>query len=454
MEQQPRDESRAATVREGGNESWVEAGELIDHPTNLPTAAGTRSSEGTEPPGAGAAATRQAPTGSTARRSSARSSGGTVGAAGSGSHVESRAPGGADFSSSADPAGMGSNTPIGGEPDTFSAWDERQPEPGTNESRMSMMPSLSTLGGIAVTAAIGGLGYNWWKRRQARQTRAARMRAMLMGLGASAGSELPRMIGNAAGQSKSAWLPLMLVPIALWLRERGKEGERASEELLRPLNLEKRSERLARQGTDWLDQYRRRALKEVDPDANKGWGWTSWLFGGALAGGAYLAYRQGWLGGTMPSGGMMGASGTAGRTMVRDVMTRGVETAAPDTSIADVARRMRDLDVGSLPVTEGGRLLGIVTDRDLSIRATAASKDPNSTHVREVMSPEIAWVFEDEPADAAARVMRERQIRRLPVLDRGDRLVGVVALADLATDLSDDRLKGSTLEDISQPGRQ
>ena len=137
--------------------------------------------------------------------------------------------------------------------------------------------------------------------------------------------------------------------------------------------------------------------------------------------------------------------------MVRDVMTRGVETAAPDTTIAEVARRMRDLDVGSLPVTDGNRLLGIVTDRDLSVRATAAAKDPNSTRVREVMSPELAWIFDDEPADAAARVMRERQIRRLPVLDRSDRLVGVVALGDLATDLGDDKLKGATLEEISQP---
>jgi CBS domain-containing protein len=146
-----------------------------------------------------------------------------------------------------------------------------------------------------------------------------------------------------------------------------------------------------------------------------------------------------------------GLSNAMARTMVRDVMTRGVETAAPDATIVDVARRMRDLDVGSLPVCDGTRLIGIVTDRDLSVRATASGKDPNTTRVREVMSPEIAWVFDDEPADAAARVMRERQIRRLPVLDRSDRLVGVVALGDLATDLGDDKLKGSTLEDISQP---
>jgi CBS domain-containing protein len=189
-------------------------------------------------------------------------------------------------------------------------------------------------------------------------------------------------------------------------------------------------------------------VKEVDPNAGRGWGWTPWILGAAAAGSGYWAYKQGWIGGMMSSNGLPGAPS---RTMVRDVMTRGVETTAPDTTIAEVARRMRDLDVGSLPVTDGNRLLGIVTDRDLSVRATAAAKDPNSTHVREVMSPELAWVFDDEPADEAARVMRERQIRRLPVLDRSDRLVGVVALADLATDLGDDKLKGATLEEISQP---
>lgn len=446
MEQQPRDESRAATVRDGGSESWTEAGELIDHPTNLPTSAGSREPTGDVPPGAGEAASGHTSTASTSasqRRSTSRSTG-----SGAGSHVESQSPGGADFSSSAAPAGIGSNTPVGAEPDAFRNWDSRQPDPGTGTSDMGMMPSTTTISGLAATAAVGGLTYFWWRRRQARNTRAARMRAMLMDLGASAGGELPRMIGLAAAQSKSAWIPLLLLPIGLWLRERGKEGERASEELLKPLKLEKRSERLARQGTDMLEAYRRRMVREVDPNASRGWGWTPWILGTAAAGSAYWAYKQGWIGGMMSSDGM---PGSAGRTMVRDVMTRGVETTAPDTPIAEAARRMRDLDVGSLPVTDGSRLLGIVTDRDLSVRATAAAKDPNNTRVREVMSPELAWVFDDEPADAAARVMRERQIRRLPVLDRSDRLVGVVALADLATDLGDDKLKGATLEEISQP---
>jgi len=310
------------------------------------------------------------------------------------------------------------------------------------------MPSMSALGGIAASAAISGLTYAWWRRQQAKQTRTARLQAALMSLSESAGGELPRMIGQAAAQSRSAWLPLLLLPIALWLRERGKDGERASADLLRPLDLDKRSEQLSRQGTDLLEAYRRQMVDNIDPNRQGGSGWMPWLFGGALAGGAYWAYRQGWLGAMLPAAGMPGATN---RTMVRDVMTRGVETATPDSTIAEVARRMRDLDVGSLPVTEGSKLLGIVTDRDLSVRATAAARDANTTRVREVMSPELAWIFDDEPADAAARVMRERQIRRLPVLDRSDRLVGVVSLADLATDLGDDRLKGSTLEGISQP---
>jgi len=456
MEQQPRDESRAATVREGGAESWPEAGELIDHPTNLPTAAGSREPSGDVPPGGGEAAAGHSPTATTQRR---------VAGSAPGSHVESDRPSGSDFSSSAAPAGQGSNTPVGGEPDSFRNWDAHQPEPGMDNAGMFGMPSMSALGGLAASAAVGGLTYAWWRRRQAHQTKAARMQAALLALSESAGLELPRllsndlprmvgnglprMIGQAAAQSKSAWLPLALLPIALWLRERGKEGERASAELLAPLDLDKRSQQLSRQGTDLLEAYRRRIVDDIDPN-RQGGSWMPWILGGAAAGGAYWAYRQGWLGAVMPTN-AMSMSGMPARSMVRDVMTRGVETASPDATIAEVARRMRDLDVGSLPVTDGSRLLGIVTDRDLSVRATAVAKDPNQTKVREVMSPELAWIFDDEPADAAARVMRERQIRRLPVLDRSDRLVGMVALADLATDLGDDRLKGATLEEISQP---
>src|SRR4051812_15088368 len=111
MEQQPRDESRAATVRQGGSESWTEAGELIDHPSNLPTAAGSRESTGDVPPGAGEATNEHTPTDSGRRTSRASSR--------PGSRVESETPSGSDFTSSAAPTGFGSNTPVGAEPDRF-----------------------------------------------------------------------------------------------------------------------------------------------------------------------------------------------------------------------------------------------------------------------------------------------------------------------------------------------
>lgn len=444
MEQQPRDESRAATVREGGDETWSAAAELIDQPSNLPTAVGSRTPSG-QPPTAENAAGR--------RRSTGQRGAGSTSPTAGGGKVDAESPGGSDFSSSAAPAGVGSNTPVGAELSGFQQWDARQAGPGSAPSSsygsgQVAMTSPSTLGGLAGALAFAGIVYAWWRRRQARRSRAERMKAALLAFGASTGGELPRLIGQAAAQSRSAWLPLLLLPIGLWLRERGKAGEQASAQLLEPLNLEGRSERLVRQGTEMLDQYRRRLVREIDPNQHRGMGWTPWLLGGAAVAGGYLAYQKGWISGVI--GGSDHAT-SASRTLVRDVMTRGAETVNPDATIAEAARRMRDLDIGSLPVTDGSRLVGIVTDRDLSVRATAAGKDPSSTHVRDVMSPELAWIFEDEPADAAAKVMRERQIRRLPVLDRSDRLVGMVALADLATDLGDDRLKGETLEDISQP---
>src|SRR5689334_2871986 len=136
MENQPRDESRAATVREGGAESWPEAGEFIDQPSRLPTAAGSRTP--TDLP------TRDSPTSGTGASSSVRS---TIG------HPEHRSPGGSDFSSSAAPIGQGSNTPVGDEPDSFQSWDARQPAPGhegQSQGMMSMMPAagMPTAGGF------------------------------------------------------------------------------------------------------------------------------------------------------------------------------------------------------------------------------------------------------------------------------------------------------------------
>jgi CBS domain-containing protein len=104
----------------------------------------------------------------------------------------------------------------------------------------------------------------------------------------------------------------------------------------------------------------------------------------------------------------------------------------PNTTIRDIACRMRDDNIGALPVGENDRLIGMVTDRDIVTRAVAENKSGGNTTVRDVMSEDIYYCFEDEDSKRAAQIMAEHQVRRLPVLNREKRLVGVVALADLA----------------------
>jgi CBS domain-containing protein len=134
---------------------------------------------------------------------------------------------------------------------------------------------------------------------------------------------------------------------------------------------------------------------------------------------------------------------------IADVMTRDVQVILPDRSVRDAARLMDDLNVGVLPVCDGRRLVGIITDRDITVRATAAGKDPDQTRVREVMTDDVRWCFEDEDVKDVVRTMSEVQIRRLPVVDRNKHLVGIVALGDLATD----RAEGANeaLRRISEP---
>ena len=135
------------------------------------------------------------------------------------------------------------------------------------------------------------------------------------------------------------------------------------------------------------------------------------------------------------------------------ILTRNVETIGPDTSVREAAQRMRSMDVGSLPVCDGRTLLGMVTDRDLAIRVLAEGRDPNATRVQDAMTPDVCFAFEDDDVQRAAEIMKEKQIRRLPVLDRDKHLVGIVALGDIATQGSD-QLSGDTLEKISQPTNQ
>lgn len=136
---------------------------------------------------------------------------------------------------------------------------------------------------------------------------------------------------------------------------------------------------------------------------------------------------------------------------VKDVMTRDVEVISPDAALHDAAARMQALDVGALPVCEGERLVGMITDRDITVRATAAVNDPATAEVRQVMTSNVVTCFEDQDVKEAARLMQAQQLRRLVVLDRDHRLVGIVSLGDVATDVNDTRLVGETLDQISQP---
>jgi CBS domain-containing protein len=134
---------------------------------------------------------------------------------------------------------------------------------------------------------------------------------------------------------------------------------------------------------------------------------------------------------------------------VYDIMTPTVHIADPNMTIRDAARCMRADDVGALPVGENDRLVGMVTDRDIVVRAVAEARSPGNTTVREVMSKGICYCFEDDDAEGAAQVMAKHQVRRLPVLNRDKRLVGVVALADLGR--SEDEAAQDALTDISEP---
>jgi CBS domain-containing protein len=139
---------------------------------------------------------------------------------------------------------------------------------------------------------------------------------------------------------------------------------------------------------------------------------------------------------------------------VNEVMTRGVECISPDATLRDAAARMKDLNVGSLPVCgDNDRLIGMITDRDVTVRATAAGANPGTTRVRDAMTPDIVYCFDDQDVAEAARLMKENQIRRLVVLNRDKRLIGIVSLGDLAVETGDEMLAGNTLEAVSEPAQ-
>ncbi len=138
---------------------------------------------------------------------------------------------------------------------------------------------------------------------------------------------------------------------------------------------------------------------------------------------------------------------------VSEVMTRRVECISPDATLKDAAEKMKELDVGPLPVCDNDRLVGMVTDRDITVRATAEGCHPQDVRVRDVMTPEVFYCFDDEDVAEAARQMEQKQIRRLLVLNRAKQLVGIVSLGDLVVETQDRQLAGHALEAVSEPNR-
>lgn len=136
---------------------------------------------------------------------------------------------------------------------------------------------------------------------------------------------------------------------------------------------------------------------------------------------------------------------------LKDVMTSRVEVVHPEASLWEAAQKMAALDVGPLPVCAGDQLVGMLTDRDITVRATAAGRDPKTTRVHEVMTPDVLYAFEDQDVSEATWLMTEHQIRRLVVLNRDKQLVGIVSLGDLAVQTGDAWQTGQALEGISEP---
>ncbi len=136
---------------------------------------------------------------------------------------------------------------------------------------------------------------------------------------------------------------------------------------------------------------------------------------------------------------------------VAEVMTRDILLANPDQTVREAARMMSEEDVGALPVAENDRLVGMITDRDIAIRAVAEGKGPDAK-IRQVMTDQVKYCFEDEDLDQVSKNMANIQMRRLPVMNREKRLVGIVSLADLATAKRAGTQAQQALRGVSQPG--
>lgn len=139
--------------------------------------------------------------------------------------------------------------------------------------------------------------------------------------------------------------------------------------------------------------------------------------------------------------------------LLKEIMTPSVEVIAPNATAADAARKMKDLDVGAIPVCDGEKLLGMITDRDLVLRVLALSRSPVDALVSDAMTPGLVYCYEDQDVEVAAELMAEKQIRRIPILSKSKQLVGIVSLGDLAIDGLDLHASGEVIHDVSDPTR-
>jgi CBS domain-containing protein len=136
--------------------------------------------------------------------------------------------------------------------------------------------------------------------------------------------------------------------------------------------------------------------------------------------------------------------------MIEEVMTRDVEVINPNDTVRVAAEKMATLNVGPIPVCDGQRIMGMITDRDIVVRVIAQGLDPNVTRVADAMTPNVEYCFMDDDIDTALELMSSKQIRRLLVLDRTKKLVGIVALGDLSQEAGEHET-GEALESISEP---
>ncbi len=136
---------------------------------------------------------------------------------------------------------------------------------------------------------------------------------------------------------------------------------------------------------------------------------------------------------------------------MREIMTKSLEEIGPGASVQQAARILKEKDIGAIPVCEGDKVIGMLTDRDIAIRTAAAGLDPRRTEVRQAMTHEAIFCFDDDDVQKAVKLMEDKQIRRLLVLDHSKKAVGIVSLGDIATRIHDEHICGEVLEKVSEP---